>query len=85
MKLYPLIYTCEKEDEWTIRGHSLIDGITGNVLEEEYNMEDCPEDAIIGRNLHHLGSFIDGIKFGIKIAKQGYEGYEGIEEVEGTE
>lgn len=45
-------------------------------------MEDCPEDAIIGRGLHHLDSFIDGIKFGIKIAKQGYEG---IEEVEGAE
>nr|DAU16626.1 MAG TPA: hypothetical protein [Caudoviricetes sp.] len=82
MKLYPLIYECEEEDRWTIRGHSLIDGITGNVLEEEYNMEDCPEDAIIGRGLHHLDSFIDGIKFGIEIAKQGYEG---IEEVEGTE
>lgn len=82
MKLYPLIYECEEEDKWTIRGHSLIDGITGNVLEEEYDMEDCPEDAIIGRGLHHLDSFIDGIKFGIEIAKQGYEG---IEEVEGTE
>lgn len=82
MKLYPLIYECEEEDRWTVRGHSLIDGITGNVLEEEYNMEDCPEDAIIGRGLHHLDSFIDGIKFGIKIAKQVYEG---IEEVEGAE
>jgi hypothetical protein len=82
MKLYPLIYECEEEDKWSVRGHSLIDGITGNVLEEEYNMEDCPEDAIIGRGLHHLDSFIDGIKFGIKIAKQGYEG---IEEVEGAE
>lgn len=82
MKLYPLIYKGEEEDRWGCQGHSLIDGITGNVLEEEYNMEDCPEDAIIGRGLHHLDSFIDGIKFGIKIAKQGYEG---IEEVEGAE
>lgn len=82
MKLYPLIYKCEEEDRWSVMGHSLIDGITGNVLEEEYNMEDCPEDAIIGRGLHHLDSFIDGIKFGIKITKQGYEG---IEEIEGTE
>lgn len=79
MKLYPLIYECEEKNKWEISGHSLIDGITNEVLEEEYNMSDCPEDVIIGRGLHHLDSFLDGIKFGIKIAKQGYDGIEETE------
>lgn len=37
-----------------------------------YNLIDCPEDAIIGRNLVSAEEVIDYIKYGMRLAAQGY-------------
>ena len=38
-----------------------------------YDMSECPEDAIIGRDLFDAHDFIKAVKLGFKIAKRGYD------------
>ena len=42
---------------------------------------ECPEDAIIGRDLFTAYDFIEAIKFGIDLAHKGYTGLELTEEI----
>lgn len=48
------------------------------------DLSECPEDAIIGRDLTDAGSIIDFIELGMKYAKEGYSEikcfYEELEE-----
>ena len=37
-----------------------------------YNLSDCPEDAIIGRDLFDAYDFIHAVEFGINLARKGY-------------
>lgn len=67
------------------------EGITAQEVEinnkEEfncYNLDECPEDAIIGRDLFDANDYLNAVEFGIKLAKQGYDGIE-IEEKESNE
>jgi queuine/archaeosine tRNA-ribosyltransferase len=36
------------------------------------NLNECPEDAIIGRDLFDAADYIKAVRRGIKLAKQGY-------------
>lgn len=45
-----------------------------------YDLCECPEDAIIGRDLFSGYEYIEAIKLGMELAKQGYSGIE-IEEM----
>jgi len=38
-----------------------------------YDLSDCPEDAVIGRDLFDADDFIHAIQVGFDIAKQGYD------------
>lgn len=40
------------------------------------DLNECPEDAILGRDLFDAGDFIDAIKLGMRLAKDGYEDLE---------
>lgn len=36
------------------------------------NLCECPEDAIIGRDLFDAGDYISAIEYGMELARQGY-------------
>ena len=36
------------------------------------NLNDCPEDAIIGRDLFNVSDYINTLKLGMKLAQEGY-------------
>ena len=38
-----------------------------------YNLTDCPEDAIIGRELFDVGDYVKALNKGIELAKAGYD------------
>lgn len=40
------------------------------------DLNECPEDAILGRSLFDAGNFIDAVRVGIQLAKDGYEDLE---------
>ena len=41
-----------------------------------HNLDECPEDAIIGRDLFDANDYLNAVEFGMKLAKQGYDGIE---------
>lgn len=47
---------------------------TGKTVFSVYNLADCPEDAIIGRSLFDAHDWLDAVKYGIELARQGYTG-----------
>lgn len=58
----------------------VIDADTGKELFYVYNLAECPEDAIIGRNLFDGSDYIRAVEYGIELAKQGYDGI-GVETI----
>jgi hypothetical protein len=40
------------------------------------NLDECPEDAIISRDLFNAGQYLSAIRYGIELAKQGYDAVE---------
>ncbi len=48
-------------------------------LETKFSVSDlseCPEDAIIGRDLFDADDYLRAVKYGIALAKQGYDDVE---------
>lgn len=43
-----------------------------------YNLAECPEDAIIGRDLFNASEWIDAVKYGMELAKRGYDEIETV-------
>lgn len=37
-----------------------------------WNLNECPEDAVIGRDLFDEQDFMNAVKLGMKLAKEGY-------------
>ena len=44
-----------------------------------YDLTECPEDATIGRDLFTAHDFIKAVRYGIELAKQGYDEVEYVE------
>lgn len=81
----PLVldYSESKDDYEDVRGqelHNEIEKIDFSV----YNLADCPEDAIIGRDLFTADDYIDALCKGMELAKKGYTDIE-INEIESEE
>lgn len=38
-----------------------------------WNLNECPEDAVIGRDLFDEKDFIKAVRLGMELAKQGYD------------
>lgn len=52
--------------------HEVTDPDTGKVVFSANNLADCPEDAIIGRDIFDAYDWLDVVKFGMELARQGY-------------
>ena len=46
------------------------------------NLSECPEDAIIGRDLFDASDYLHALKVGIKLAKAGYDDVDFAEDKE---
>lgn len=44
------------------------------------NLDDCPEDAIIGRDLFDAYDYLKAVRYGMELAKQGYDSVEFVGE-----
>ena len=44
-----------------------------------YNLNECPEDAIIGRDLFDASDYLRAVQYGINLAKQGYNKIEMVD------
>lgn len=43
-----------------------------NISYNVHNLDECPEDATIGRDLFDAKAYINTLKLGIELAKQGF-------------
>ncbi len=81
----PLVldYSESKDDYEDVRGQELYNEIE-KIDFSVYNLADCPEDAIIGRDLFTADNYIDALHKGMELAKKGYTDIE-INEIESEE
>lgn len=81
----PLVldYSESKDDYEDVRGQELYNEIE-KIDFSVYNLADCPEDAIIGRDLFTADDYIDALHKGMELAKKGYTDIE-INEIESEE
>lgn len=52
--------------------HEVTDPETGKKVFHAYNLAECPEDAIIGRDIFDAYDWLKAVKFGMELARQGY-------------
>lgn len=65
----------EYNDDAQLRGQEVFDN--GNrLLYDVWNLNDCPEDAIIGRCLMSAYTYAEIVRFGMELAQQGYTDFE---------
>lgn len=53
------------------KGEEVYDG--NKLLFDVYNLTDCPEDAIVGRSLFDASNFMDAVRLGMELSRQGYD------------
>jgi hypothetical protein len=63
------------------------DGVTYEEVSDEEkiiftvsNLDECPEDAIIRRSLFDAYDYLKAVRYGIELAKQGYDEVEYVDE-----
>jgi hypothetical protein len=62
----------------------VIDDETGKTVYSVQDLTDCPEDAVIYRDLVSAYQFLDFVRYGIELASQGYTDIV-AEEIEGED
>lgn len=69
IKIFKLV---EEEDEYNgiTSSQTVYDG--DKTVFDVWNLEECPEDAIIDRSLFNAFDWLRAVKYGIELAQQGY-------------
>lgn len=69
IKVFKLV---EEEDEYNsiTSSQTVYDG--DKTVFDVWNLEECPEDAIIDRSLFNAFDWLRAVKYGIELARQGY-------------
>ena len=81
MKVKATVYS--KSDDYNDTIYQLVKIKNKNCFSVS-NLDECPEDATIGRDLFAANDYLDAVQFGMKLAKQGYDDIE-VEEKEADE
>lgn len=82
-KVLILDYSESKDDYGDVRGQELSNK-NEKISFIAYNLCECPEDAIIGRDLFTADDYISALSLGIELAQKGYTDIE-INEIESEE
>ena len=71
IKVFKLI---EEENEYIgiTSSQTVYDG--DKTVFDVWNLDECPEDAIIDRSLFDAHEWLSAVKYGIELARQGYTG-----------
>lgn len=70
-KMYEFQATYQTDNDDFAVGVDLFDK-EDNMVFSVWNLDECPEDAIIGRDLFDEHDFIKAVKLGMKLAQEGY-------------
>ena len=64
------VFYVKEENNWEKESQELLDE-KGNLIYEVYDLTDCPEDATIHRGLFSAYDYIEAVKYGMHLARQG--------------
>lgn len=70
-KMYEFNATYQTDEDDFAVGVALFDR-DDNVVFSVWNLNECPEDAVIGRDLFDEHDFINAVRLGMKLAQEGY-------------
>lgn len=70
-RMYEFQATYQTDEYDFVSGVDLFDK-EDNMVFSVYNLDGCPEDAVIGRDLFDEHDFIKAVKLGMKLAQEGY-------------
>ena len=62
-----------EEDDYGYERYQELSNKENNIYFCVCNLNECPEDAIIGRDLFDAGNYVDALNKGIELAKKGYD------------
>ena len=77
--ILPITVSTLMEDEWTVDYQRVTSPVDPRIYYSVCNLCDCPEDAIIGRDLVSAYEWLDAVRLGMQLAR------EGVTELEVTE
>lgn len=66
----------EENDEYGSLHAQMVEDEDGNELYCVCNLTDCPEDAVIYRDLVSASQWIGAVEYGMRLARQGYTSIE---------
>ena len=78
----PYKFKVYEEEEGYYITYQRVEDQEGKDVFVAYNLDQCPEDAIIGRELFNAGEYIEAVQLGMNLAAQGYNCIEIDYEVE---
>lgn len=60
----------DESSDWGTRSQTIY--MDGEEIFSAYDLSECPEDAIIGRDLFDAHDYLSAVKFGMELAARGY-------------
>lgn len=69
VKVFKLVEE-KSDDGWCVTSQEVRDG--DKLVFDVWNLDDCPEDAIIGRSLFDADQWLDAVRYGMELARHGY-------------
>lgn len=73
-----ILEIADEQSEWGMREQSVYDPETDEELFCVYDLIECPEDATINRDLFDADDYLRAVRYGIELAKAGYDEVEYI-------
>ena len=77
--ILPVTISTLMDDEWTVGYQRVTSPVDPRIYYSVCNLCECPEDAIIGRDLVGAHEWLDAVRLGMQLAR------EGVTELEVTE
>ena len=77
--ILPITISIIMEDKWTEYSQRVTSPVDPRIHYRVNNLNECPEDAIIGRDLVSAYEWLDAVRLGMELAR------EGVTELEVTE
>ncbi len=73
-----ILEIADKQSDWGMREQSVYDPETDDELFSVYDLTEYPEDVTINRDLFDADDYLRAVRYGIELAKEGYDEVEYI-------
>lgn len=79
--ILPITISIIMEDKWTEYSQRVTSPVDPRIHYHVNNLDECPEDAIIGRDLVSAYEWLDAVRLGMQLAREGVTGLDVTDEI----